>query len=81
MGDYIDVLLQYIGDERLSPASSRYYSCLIREEEACKALTQTLTESQRELFRTYEEARSATSSAFEDDYARAAFLLAREIFR
>ena len=81
MEDYIDVLLQYIGDERMNPVSSRYYACLIREEDACKALTQTLTESQRELFRTYEEARSATSSAFEDDYARAAFLLAREIFR
>ena len=81
MEDYIDVLLQYVGDERMDPVSSRYHSCLIREEEACRALTETLTEPQRELFRTYEEARSATSSAFEDDYARAAFLLAREIFR
>ena len=81
MEDYIDVLLQYISELRMETVSSEYLTRLAQEEAACEALEQTLTDEQHELFLRYDDARSATAGASEDAYARAAFLLAREIYR
>lgn len=81
MEDYIDALLQYVAEKRLSTITCEYSACLAREESASEALERTLTDEQRKLFRAYEEARNATDSMSEDAYARQAFLLAREIFR
>jgi len=80
MEDYIDALLQFTAEQRMESQSSRYLSALAREEEAAEALLRTLNEEQQTLFRAYENARSDSAMIAEDDYARAAFLLAREIF-
>ena len=80
MEDYIDALLRYLDEQRSSVMSGEYVSRLAREEAAAKALCRTLTEEQHRLFLSYDNARSATASAAEDEYARAAFLLAKEIF-
>lgn len=80
MEDYIDVLLNYLAEERLTTQTHESIVRLSREEAACKALTSTLTEEQKPLFRAYDMARSACASDFESAYARAAFLLAKEIF-
>ena len=81
MKDYIDALLMYLSEERLTGTSSEYFARLACEEEACEALCRALTPEQHKLFLTYEAARNATASAAEDAYARQAFLLARDIFR
>ena len=80
MEDYIDVLLEHLSEQRLTTQRSEYFFRLAREEDAYEALARTLTEEQRKLFAAYDEARNATASAAEDAYARAAFLLAKEIF-
>ena len=80
MEDYIDVLLQYISEQRSAVVNGKHLSCLTQEEAAYEALARTLTEEQRKLFRAYEDARNATACIAEDDYARQAFLLAKEIF-
>lgn len=80
MEDYIDVLLNYIADERLTTRTNESAARLAREESASEALTRTLTEEQKPLFHAYDTARSACASDFESAYARAAFLLAKEIF-
>ena len=48
---------------------------------ALDALCQTFSPEQNTLFLTYEAARNAVASLSEDDFARAAFLLAREVYR
>ena len=80
MEDYIDVLLNYIADERLTTRTNESTAHLAREESACEALTRTFTAEQHDLFHTYDIARSACASDSESAYARAAFLLAKEIF-
>ena len=81
MEDYIDALLQLVGERRMTSVSCRYQSALVREEAACDALCQTLSEEQHDLFLAYESARGTTAATIaEDEYARAAFLLAKEIF-
>jgi len=82
MEDYISVLLEHLSENRrLSAMSGEYLRCLTQEEAAFEALRQALTEEQRKLFRAYEDARNATASVSEDDFARTAFLLAKEIYR
>lgn len=81
MEDYIDALLQYIAENRLTTMSCEYTARLAREEAACKALERTFTDEQRKLFSAYDAARNAAASSSEDAYARAAFLLAKEIYR
>ena len=80
MEDYIDVLLNYIADERLTTRSCESSARLTREEAAFEALSRTFTAEQHDLFHTYDVARSACASDSEYTYARAAFLLAKEIF-
>lgn len=80
MEDYIDALLQLVGEQRMSTVSCRYQTALVQEEAACDALCHTLTEEQKQLFLAYESARDTTATISEDEYARAAFLLAKEIF-
>ena len=80
MEDYIDVLLNYIADERLTTQTNNSIVHQSREEAAYEALASTFTAEQQELFRAYDLARSACASDFEYAYARQAFLLAREIF-
>ena len=58
-----------------------HFDNLTREEAAAEALLRTLNEDQKALFLTYENARSESAVIAGDDYARQAFLLAREIFR
>jgi len=81
MEDYIDALLMYLSEERSALVSSEYLIRLRQEEAAYEALSRTLTEEQKPLLRAYDDARSAAASTAEDTYARAAFQLAREIFR
>ena len=54
-----------------------------REEagEALAALSDTFTPQQQALFRAYDDARSKNQSAYQDTYARRAFLLARAVYR
>lgn len=80
MEDYIDALLQFTAEQRMDAQSGRYLSALAREEAAAEALLRTLSKEQKTLFRAYENARSDSAMIAGDDYARAAFLLAREIF-
>ncbi len=77
MEDYISVLLDYLSEYR-RPV---YGSEILRENAAREALDATFSPEQRELFLTYEDTRNASAAASEDALARAAFLLAREIFR
>jgi len=82
MEDYISILLRHLSEQRsLSTMSGEYVRRLKQEEEAFNALSATLTEAQDKLFLAYESARNATASVSEDEFARAAFLLAREIYR
>lgn len=80
MEDYIDALLMYLSEERSTFVNGEYFTRLQQEEAAYQAMARTLTEEQHKLFLAYDTARSATASAAEDAYARAAFLLAKEIF-
>ena len=81
MEDYIDVLLTHLSEERFAFVSGEYFTRLTREEAAYESLVSTLTAEQKPLFHAYDHARSATADMAEESYARAAFLLAREIFR
>ena len=80
MDDYITVLLEALEDEMYAHLRDDYFLPLRRSGEALDALSATFTPRQRELFRAYEDARSDTESAYQDAYARRAFLLARAIY-
>ena len=81
MEDFITILLDYLSEHRmLSDASGEYIHRLQQEETAYCALSATLTQKQKKLFLAYDDARNAAASLSESEFARAAFLLAREIF-
>ena len=82
MEDFITVLLDDLSEHRtLSNASGEYIRRLQDEETAYRALSATLTQEQKKLFLAYDDARNAAASLSESEFARTAFLLAREIYR
>ena len=81
MQDYIDVLLCHLADTRQNALPGESFPLQVREQQTLNALLDSLTAGQRKLFLAYEEARNAAEGASEDDFARQAFLLAREVYR
>lgn len=81
MEDFITVLLDYLSEQRRATADSEYFARLAEENAAFEALQNSFTREQHKLFLAYEDARNACDSVSDDAYARAAFLLAREIYR
>ena len=49
MEEYIDILLEYISQERLSTMSRKHIAYLAQEEDAFTALSRTFTEEQKKL--------------------------------
>lgn len=70
MSDYIDILLTALEDELFPSLGKDYFLSLQQANDALTALSATLTDQQRALLDSYEDA-----------YARRAFLLAREVYR
>ena len=68
MSDYIDILLTALEDELFPSLGKDYFLPL---QQANDALTAD----------SYEDASAAAGSAYQDAYARRAFLLAREVYR
>ena len=81
MSDYIDILLSALEEEMYSHLGEDYFLASQREDQAADALRATLSADQNDLFDAYEDARSESQSAYQDAFARQAFLLARTIFR
>jgi len=80
MEDYIDILLTHLSEQR--PFSTQSEEAAQTEaRRATQALWETFSPRQRKLFLAYESAQNAVNTLSEDAYARAAFLLAREIYR
>jgi len=79
MSDYIDILLTALEDELYPSLGKDYF--LQQANDALTALSATLTDQQRALLDSYEDASAAAGSAYQDAYARRAFLLAREVYR
>ena len=77
MDDYITVLLDHLSDTRPFAISMEE----LQEQRALEALESTFTAEQKKLFLAYEDARNGSASVRQDQLARAAFLLARDIFR
>ena len=77
MEDYITVLLDHLS-EHTRPV---YGSETLQENAAFAALDATFSPEQRKLFLKYDAARNESAAVREDAFARAAFLLARDIFR
>ena len=81
MSDYIDILLTALEDELYPSLGKDYFLPLQQANDALTALSATLTDQQRALLDSYEDASAAAGSAYQDAYARRAFLLAREVYR
>ena len=81
MSDYIDILLSALEEEMYSHLGEDYFLASQREDRAADTLRATLSAGQNDLFRAYEDARSDMESAYQDAYARRAFLLARAVYR
>lgn len=81
MSDYIDILLSALEEEMYSYLGEDYFLSLHQSGEALAALSDTFTPRQQALFRAYDDARSKNQSAYQDTYARRAFLLARAVYR
>ena len=81
MSDYIDILLSALEEEMYSYLGEDYFLPLQQANDALTALSATLTDQQRALLYSYEDASAAAGSAYQDAYARRAFLLAREVYR
>ena len=81
MSDYIDILLTALEDELFPSLGKDYFLSLQQANDALTALSATLTDQQRTLLDSYEDASAAADSAYQDAYARRAFLLAREVYR
>ena len=77
MSDYIDILLTALEDELYPSLGKDYFLPLQQANDALTALSATLTDQQRALLDSYEDASAAAGSAYQDAYARRAFLLAR----
>ena len=81
MSDYIDILLSALEEEMYSHLGKDYFLSLQQANDALTALSATLTDQQRALLDSYEDASAAADSAYQDAYARRAFLLARAVYR
>lgn len=81
MSDYIDTLLEHLSNQTCELGGWKYAIQQQRQLLAQEALVSTLTDEQQALLLAYEEECSACSAIRGDAYARAAFLLAREIYR
>ena len=81
MSDYTDILLTALEDELFPSLGKDYFLSLQQANDALTALSATLTDQQRALLDSYEDASAAAGSAYQDAYARRAFLLAREVYR
>lgn len=81
MRDYIDVLLDNMEEQWAAFLDGEYFLQKARTDHAERALQETLSESQTELFTTYEEQHTAATAIREAALARQAFLLAKEIYR
>ena len=68
-------------EEMYSYLGEDYFLSLQQANDALTALSATLTDQQRALLDSYEDASAAAGSAYQDAYARRAFLLAREVYR
>ena len=68
-------------DELYPSLGKDYFLPLQQANDALTALSATLTDQQRALLDSYEDASAAAGSAYQDAYARRAFLLAREVYR
>lgn len=80
MEDYIAVLLDEMEEHWVDFMGGEYFLQKAREKEAEEALMDALSESQRDLFLSYEERQNAAAALREDAMTRRAFLLAREIY-
>lgn len=78
MEDYITVLLEELEEHWVDFVDGAYFLEKARKE---RALMESLTESQMDLFLSYEERQNAAATLWEEAMVRRAFLLAREIFR
>ena len=76
MSDYIDILLTALEDELFPSLGKDYFLSLQQANDALTALSATLTDQQRALLDSYEDASAAAGRAYQDAYARRAFLLA-----
>ena len=81
MRDYIDVLLNELEEQWVTFLDGEYFLQKARSDHAEKALQETFSESQAELFIAYEEQHNAMAVIYEAAMARQAFLLAKEIYR
>ena len=81
MENYIDILLASFEEQWVDFLSRDYYLERARLENAEEALWQTLSESQIELFLSYEGHRNAVAFHRETCTTRQAFLLAKELYR
>lgn len=81
MEDYLTVLLNDLEDHAFAFLPGGYYLALHRESAAAEALAATFTQEQHALFDVFEDARNASTAAYQEALAWQAFLLAREIYR
>ena len=69
MSDYIDILLTALEDELFPSLGKDYFLSLQQANDALTALSATLTDQQRTLLDSYEDASAAAGSAYQDAYA------------
>ena len=81
MENYISILLTELKDHWVDFLGGEYFLQKARKNHAEERLRETLSESQTDLFLTYEEQQNAAAALREDAIARQAFLLAKEIYR
>lgn len=81
MEDYISILLGHLREQCNTLGGWPYAIQQQRTLQAQTALASTLSAAQQQLLLAYEEESALCAGIREDAYARAAFLLARELFR
>lgn len=81
MEDYIEILLEELNNRRQDLLSGEYFIQSHKTLQAAKALHETLSEPQKELFLAFEAQSNRTAAISEAALARQAFLLAKEIYR
>ena len=74
MSDYIDILLTALEDELYPSLGKDYFLPLQQANDALTALPATLTDQQRALLDSYEDASAAAGSAFIRKYIPEAIL-------
>ena len=74
MSDYIDILLTALEDELFPSLGKDYFLSLQQANDALTALSATLTDQQRALLDSYEDASAAAGSAFIRKYIPEAIL-------